>query len=126
MLVTESVAYSGSGRNIFSAISAPPVVIQKPIAPARVAVVAPPPPLPCPPNCPLPPPPPIDLKFCGYFESPVTGERRAILLHGEDQFLASTGDVVMRRYRILSISSRSVQVEDIPNNNKQNLPLLTN
>jgi hypothetical protein len=127
MLVTESVAYSGSGRNIFSAVSSPPVVIPKPITTARIAIVAPPPPLPCPPNCPPPPPPPpIDLKFCGYFESPITGEKRAILLHGEDQFLASAGDVVMRRYRILSISSRAVQVEDIPNNNKQNLPLLTN
>jgi hypothetical protein len=126
MLVTESVTYSGSGRNIFSAVSAPPVVIPKPITPARL-IVTPPPPLPCPPNCPPPPPPPpIDLKFCGYFESPITGAKRAILLHGEDQFLASPGDVVMRRYRILNISSQSVQVEDIPNSNKQNLPLLAN
>jgi hypothetical protein len=126
MLVTESVAYSGSGRNIFSAVSAPPVVITKPITPAR-PIITPPPPLPCPPNCPPPPPPPpIDLKFCGYFESPTTGAKRAILLHGEDQFLASIGDVVMRRYRILNISSQAVQVEDIPNSNKQNLPLLMN
>ncbi len=126
MLVTESVAYSGSGRNIFSAVSAPPVVIPKPITPAR-PIITPPTPLPCPPNCPPPPPPPpIDLKFCGYFESPTTGAKRAILLHGEDQFLASIGDVVMRRYRILNISSQAVQVEDIPNSNKQNLPLLMN
>jgi hypothetical protein len=103
------------------------MAIQKPIAPARVVAVAPVPPLPCPPNCPPPPPPPpIDLKFCGYFESPITGAKRAILLHGDDQFLASIGDVVMRRYRILNISSQAVQVEDIPNSNKQNLPLLMN
>ena len=126
MLVTESVVYSGSGRNIFSAVSAPPVVIPQPVTTPR-PIPAPAPPLPCPPNCPPPPPPPpIDLKFCGYFESPITGAKRAILLHGEDQFLASPGDVVMRRYRILNISSQSVQVEDIPNSNKQNLPLLAN
>src|SRR5271154_2732246 len=43
MLVTESLVYSGNGRNIFSPNSAP-VEIPKPIAPARkVAAVAPPP-----------------------------------------------------------------------------------
>jgi hypothetical protein len=124
MLVTESVVYTGTGRNIFSAQSAPPVAIQKPIAPARptqVAVVAPV----YHPQVP-PPPPPIDLKFCGFFASPKTGAKQAILLHGEDVWLASPGDIVLRRYRILSIAANSVEVEDIPNNNKQSLPLLAN
>src|SRR5665213_1745960 len=35
MLVTESLVYSGSGRNIFSANSAPAVIIPKAIASAR-------------------------------------------------------------------------------------------
>jgi hypothetical protein len=129
MLVTESVAYEGAGRNIFSAMSAPvPIKIPTPIASARLKPLPPPPPpLPCPPNCPPPPPPPpIDLKFCGFFASPVTGDKQAILLHGEDVWLASPGDIVLRRYRIISISSNSIQVEDIPNNNKQSLPLLAN
>jgi hypothetical protein len=64
MLVSESVEYAGSGRNIFSPNSAPPPVkIQQPIAPARnQATNLPPPPVVA--QGP-PPPPPIDLKFFG-------------------------------------------------------------
>lgn len=126
MLVSESVQYAGSGRNIFSPNSAPPVVIQKPIAPARLVAAAP---LPCPPNCPTPagppPPPPIDLKFFGV-ETTANGARKALLLHGEDVFIASAGEVVMRRYRVLAVDARAIQVEDLQNNNKQTLPLLVN
>jgi hypothetical protein len=124
MMVTESVAYEGSGRNIFSAISAPVVVIPKVVAPIRVVAAVAPPPVIRDPG--PPPPPPIDLKFCGYFVSPASGAKQAVLLHGEDVFLASAGDIVMRRYRVVSISPNSVQVEDMPNNNKQSLPLLAN
>jgi hypothetical protein len=129
MLVTESLEYSGSGRNIFSANSAPaPVVIQKPLAsaritgPARVVV-------PCPPNCPPPPPPPppppIDLKFFGI-ETASNGTRQAFLLHDDSVFLASPGDVVLRRYRVVSIEAKSIRVEDMQYKNTQTLPLLTN
>jgi hypothetical protein len=122
MLVSESVEYSGSGRNIFSPNSAPPVVIQKPIAPARnqVAVNTPPPQ----PTGP-PPPPPIDLKFFG-FETRANGTRQAFLLHNDDVYLASAGDVVLRRYRVIVIDARTIQVEDMQNKNTQTLPLLAN
>jgi hypothetical protein len=120
MLVTESLVYSGSGRNIFSANSAP-IEIPKPIAPVR-AVKAPPPGPPPPPPGP-PPPPPIDLKFFGTATA-ADGTRRAFLLHGEDVFLASDGDIVQRRYKVITISANSVEVEDMANNNKQTLPLL--
>ncbi len=122
MLVSESVEYAGSGRNIFSPNSAPPVVkIPPPIAPARNVVVnTPPPPPPGP-----PPPPPIDLKFFG-FETSASGKRQAFLLHDDNVYLASAGDVVLRRYRVIAIEARSIQVEDLQNNNKQTLPLLTN
>jgi hypothetical protein len=121
MLVTESVAYEGSGRNIFSAASAPPpVVIQAPVAPARPFT---PPPPPVRVDTGPPPPPPIDLKFAGYFETPATGEKRAILLHGDDEVLAYAGEIVLRRYRVISITPRSIVVEDMPNDNKQTLPL---
>lgn len=128
MLVSESVDYSGTGRNIFSPNSAPaPVVIPQPKGPARpqgpvVAPVV----VPCPPNCPPPPPPPpIDLKFFGV-ETASNGIRKALLLHGEDVFVASAGEVVVRRYRVISVDAKTIEVEDMQNNNKQTLPLLAN
>jgi hypothetical protein len=120
MLVTESLVYSGSGRNIFSADSAP-IDIPKPIMPVR-KVKAPPPGPPPPPPGP-PPPPPIDLKFFGTATA-ADGTRRAFLLHGEDVFLASNGDIVQRRYKVKTISANSVEVEDMANSNTQTLPLL--
>jgi hypothetical protein len=121
MLVTEALVYTGSGRNIFSANSASTVIPKLaanvrtpvPIAPVRLGPTGP------------PPPPPIDLKFFGT-ETNEAGGKRAFLLHGEDVFLVSAGEVVQRRYRVISIEARSIVIEDIANNNRQTLPLLVN
>ena len=114
MRQAESLEYTGHGRNIFSQFSAPPE-IPKPIASIRQAKVdtGPPPP---------PPPPPINLGFYGY-AAERTGQRQVFLLHGDDIFIASEGDVVDRRYRVVKIGTASVQVEDIPYHNTQTLPL---
>src|ERR1700722_1555658 len=119
MLVTESLVYSGSGRNIFSA-SSMPVDIPKPMVPVRTKP-GPPPPPPPPPG--PPPPPPIDLKFFGTATG-ADGRRAAFLLHGDDVFLAADGDIVQRKYKVISISTNSILVEDMANNNRQTLPLL--
>ena len=122
MLVTESLVYSGGGRNIFSSSSVPmgmPVAMA-PARPKPVAVM----PQYLQPTGP-PPPPPIDLKFFGTATSG-NGARQAFLLHGEDVFLASAGDIVQRRYKIISVAASSIVVEDMTNNNRQTLPLLTN
>ena len=114
MRQAESLAYTGNGRNIFSQFSTAPA-IPKPIAPIRNANVntGPPPP---------PPPPPITLGFYGY-AAEKTGQKQVFLLHGDDIFIASEGDVVDRRYRVVKIGTASVQVEDIPYHNTQTLPL---
>jgi hypothetical protein len=114
MRLAESLAYTGNGRNIFSQFSEPPA-IPKPIAPIHNANVdtGPPPP---------PPPPPITLGFYGY-AAEKTGQKQVFLLHGDDIFIASEGDVVDRRYRVVKIGTASVQVEDIPYHNTQTLPL---
>jgi hypothetical protein len=119
MLVTESLVYSGSGRNIFSASSVP-VDIPNPVASVRPKP-GPPPPPPPPPG--PPPPPPIDLKFFGTATG-ADGKRAAFLLHGDDVFLAADGDIVQRKYKVISISANSILVEDMANNNRQTLPLL--
>ena len=119
MLVTESLVYSGSGRNIFSTSSVPvelpkpiaPVRTKEPVVPVNMAPIGP------------PPPPPIDLKFFGT-ETAANGRLRAFLLKGDDVFLAAEGDIVQRRYRIEAISNSSIVVEDLATNNKQTLPLL--
>ena len=121
MLVTESLIYSGSGRNIFSGASAP-AALPKPVASARPKVALTP--VYTPPSGP-PPPPPIDLKFFGTATT-AAGSRQAFLLRGEDVFMASAGDVVQRRYKVLSIGANSIVVEDMVNSNRQVLPLLVN
>lgn len=123
MLVAESLVYSGTGRNIFSESSAPVLAaLPKPIAPVRTPVAQAPvytgPPIP-------PPPPPIDLKFFGT-ATLADGTRQAFLLHGDDVFLAGTGNIVQRRYKVGAIAANSVEVEDLTNNNKQSLPLQKN
>ena len=120
MLVTEALVYSGSGRNIFSANSAP-VELPRPIASVRTngpaAIAA------APAYSGPPPLPPIALKFFGTVTSG-DGTRRAFLLHDDDVFLASNGDVVQRRYKIVSVLANSIVVEDLSNSNTQTLPLL--
>jgi hypothetical protein len=121
MLVTEAVVYSGSGRNIFSASSAPPpVFIPKPVADVRTnkGVVLP---VYTPPVGP-PPLPPIDLKFFGT-ATMADGSKQAFLLHGDDVFLAAPGNIVQRRYKVGAISVGFIEIEDLANNNKQSLPL---
>jgi hypothetical protein len=124
MLRTESLVYSGSGRNIFSTTYVPaPVALPKNVPSARprgAAAAA----LAAAPTGP-PPPPPINLKFFGT-EIRSNGQRQIFLLQGDDVYLAAQGDIVARKYRIVSISPNSIQVEDLVNNNTQTLPLETN
>jgi hypothetical protein len=113
MAGAESLEYSGSGRNIFSMNSAP-VKIEKPIGPVRPEAqteIAKGP----------PPPPPIDLKFFGYEAE--GGAKKAFLLHNDDVFIASEGDVVDHHYKIIKINPLSIQVTDLLYNNTQTLPL---
>jgi hypothetical protein len=124
MLVAESLVYAGFGRNIFSPVSAEPPPME--IAVNKFPPRPEPPKPPQPPQPPQKPPlPPINLKFFGTSTSK-SGDRKAFLLNGDDVFIAAAGDIVQRRYRIISIAANSVLVEDIPNSNKQTLPLISN
>lgn len=121
---SEDVLYAGTGRNIFSAQSAPPVM-PKPIAPARPnggpgnAIVQ---------NLPPPPPKPpaIDLKYFGYEMDDKNKTYRAFFMHGEDVFIAQSGEIVDHRYKVGAIHPQTVEITDLSYNNTQTLALTAN
>jgi hypothetical protein len=121
LALSESIEYAGDGRNIFSADSAP-VVMEAALGPAR----------PQGPQVPVetgPPPPPqapaIDLHYFGYSASK-DGKREAFLLHGDDIFEASAGEIVNHRYKVVAVELHSVQITDLSYNNTQTLQLQAN
>ena len=117
LAASEDVRYEGTGRNIFSAESVP-VPLPKALAPPRpngnpVAQTGPPPP---------PKPPDIDIKYFGY-EQDQDKSFRAFFVHGDDIFIARSGEIVDHRYKVGAIHPLNVEVTDLAYNNTQTLAL---
>jgi hypothetical protein len=117
---SEKITYTGTGRNIFKMEEEPK--IETPAASPMIAAQQ---------QQKLPrwvpqgpaPPPGIPLKFYGWASKP--GETRSVFLSsgGGDIFVAREGEIIDRRYKIVSIQPNTVEVEDMLTNNKQRLPL---
>jgi hypothetical protein len=111
---SEDTKYEGNGRNIFLAQAEIPQPVAKAQTDAEKAKANEPPP--------PPPPPPINLKFYGYASKP--GEPKKVFLsQGEDVFIATEGQIIDRRYKVLHILPLSVEIEDVLSNNRQMIPL---
>ena len=118
---TESMQYDGTGRNIFKSNAEEPVAkIPTPLGNGlrEQAKKEPPPP---PQVYTPPPPPPIPLKFFGFANQ--QGNKKVLLLAGEDVFVAQEGDIVQRRYKIMKINANNIEVQDVLSNNRQTIPL---
>ena len=98
----------GSGPGAFLPVQPPVPVVVTPAGPP------PPPPL-----------PPITLKYQGFAaRSAPNGGFTAFLADDSRHYNVTVGEILMGKYRIASITDRSVDVEDLEHNRHQSLPLL--
>lgn len=127
----QEVGMAGGGRSVFDfgAMTAsgeelkPGAVNIKPVKVIPVYGPEKPPPLPPPP--PTPPPPAIPLKFYGFVHTARgIDQRRAFFMENEDIYIASEGDLIKKRYKLVKIGINSAILEDtMVKNNRQTIKL---
>ena len=112
---SEQVEYTGTGRDVFSPVL-PPVVVESPLASGRAGDIAASLPAPVEP----PKPPSMDLKYLGFAQT-TDKTYTALFTHGDDMFMAKTGDIMFHRFRVGVIQPASVEVTDLTHNRTQNI-----
>jgi hypothetical protein len=124
----QSADISGGSRNLFQFSAPPPpkAELNGPEPKILPKVQGPPPP-PKPEETAEkapPPPPPINLKYYGF--STVRsgdGRKTAFFLDGDEILLATEGDTLKKRYKVVRISVNSVMMEDTVSKSQQSVPI---
>ena len=126
----QGVGMAGGGRSLFdfgpmmaAADPSKPVIVSKPTR--IIPVYGPAKPEAIPPAPPPPPPPAIPLKFYGFVNSARSGEKRAFFMENEDIYIASEGETMKGRYKLVKIGVNSVVLEDMQYKNNQQTIKLT-
>lgn len=116
----QEATYNGGGRSLFEFSTAPvPKTAAPKIVPRPVAPTPPPPPV----EARKPAAPPIPLKFFGFTTPYTQNVRRAFFMDGDEILVATEGDVLKKRYRVVKIGVNSVVMEDLDYKAEQTLPL---
>lgn len=102
-------------RGMAHAAPTPPSLLQPSVT--SVPVVTPPPG--------PPPPPPIPFRYQGFavVNSAPSALTAFLGLDPARHYNATVGEVFMGRYRIVGITEKTVEVEDLQNNRRQSIPL---
>ncbi len=128
----KTVKEEGGSRSIFDfGVAAPAPAAQlagiKEPAPIKLArnFIGPKQPAPPPPPPPPAKAPPVPLKFYGFVNQTKAGVKRAFFLDGEDIIVASEGQLIKNRYKIVRIGINSAVVQDTQfKDDQQTLPLV--
>lgn len=123
----QKVGMEGGKRSLFEASTAPvqlAKVVKEPPKVIPSKMVGPQPPAaevkPAEPVA-----PPVPLKFYGFVNQQRAGAKRAFFLDGEDIIVATEGQLIKNRYKIVRIGVNSAVVEDTQfKNHQQTLPLV--
>lgn len=123
----QKVGLEGGKRALFEASQAPvqlAKVVKEPpkVIPSKLVG-------PQPPAAEVKPPepmaPPVPLKFYGFVNQQRAGAKRAFFLDGDDIIVATEGQLLKNRYKIVRIGVNSAVVEDTQfKNHQQTLPLI--
>lgn len=105
--------YPGVHRNIFSAEPPPPPQPK----------VVPPPPQQTVQQPTGPAPLELPFKFFGYAADSRSGKRRAFFTNGDDVYIASEGETILARFRVLRIGNTTSDLEEISTGRRATLSI---
>jgi len=105
--------YHPSGRDIFTAELPPP---PQPKVPKPHCCSGPMPPPPDPPLV-------VPFKYYGFSTDSRTGKRKGFFTNGDDVYIASEGESVQSRFRILAIGATSAEVEEVSTSRRATLTM---